>query len=202
MPEDLSSLADLLQRARQACDQATAALYHTFTPYLLRVARRRLPRRLWSKEDPEDIVQNVWKEFFRHLPPPELFKDTEHLKQWLARMTQRRAADVNRRYLKRPTHNVRHECALDEPSLEQAEGILMAGAAERWREDRDDLVELKGRAGQLTEAEGAFTDFLWAGFSLSAIATFFAVSPKTVRRVLGGLARRGGIYETPPAACG
>lgn len=110
MTEDLSNLPDLLERARAKCPRACATLHRAFNRYLLAVAGRCLSRRLRSKEDPEDVVQTVWREFFDRVPEPRRVPDAGRLRGWLAAITRRRACDVNRRFLKRPTHNVRLEC--------------------------------------------------------------------------------------------
>jgi DNA-directed RNA polymerase specialized sigma24 family protein len=200
MPEDLSNLADLLQQARQRCDKATAILFYTFHSYLLQVANRCLDRRLRSKEDAEDVVQQVWLEFFANVPEPQRIPDTGHLRGWLATITRRRAADANRRYLQRPTHNIRRECCLDDPSIQQGREELTVGPQRRWGEDLEDLQVLQGRPANLSEPERLCALLLWHGASVGLIAVTVGVSARTVWRVLRGLARRGGLYDAPPCA--
>lgn len=201
MLEDVPSLADLLTRARQGCDDAATRLHRLFTPSLLAVAHRCLSRHLRSKEDPEDVVQNVWREFFAHVPEPDRFPDTDHLRGWLATMTRRRALDVNRRYLGRPTHDIRRECPLE--GLPPRQGSTLAvGPRRLWGADLEDLQALRGDGLSLSRAERTCALLLWYGASVRLIAVHLGVSEKTVRRVLAGLARRGGIYEAPAAKCG
>src|ERR1700722_4305434 len=45
--------------------EAAGALFHRFAQRLIALARQRLEPRLRSKVDPEDILQSVFKSFFR-----------------------------------------------------------------------------------------------------------------------------------------
>jgi RNA polymerase sigma-70 factor (ECF subfamily) len=63
MPDE-SSFADLLARLR-AGDQAAAALVvDQYARRLVALARNHLDRRILRKEDPEDVLQSVFKSFF------------------------------------------------------------------------------------------------------------------------------------------
>jgi RNA polymerase sigma-70 factor (ECF subfamily) len=62
-----SSFADLLARVR-AGDQAAAALVvEEYARRLAALARRNLDPRILRKEDPEDVLQSVFKSFFRRV---------------------------------------------------------------------------------------------------------------------------------------
>ena len=59
---------DLLERAKEGDDEAFTRLWERFWPQLLQWTEGRLNGRLQSRLDPEDILQSVFRTFYRHLP--------------------------------------------------------------------------------------------------------------------------------------
>lgn len=65
--EGLTSASDqtLLHRFRSGDEDAALQLYYRYAEKLFRLARRQTPDELSSRFDPEDIVQSVFRTFFR-----------------------------------------------------------------------------------------------------------------------------------------
>jgi RNA polymerase sigma-70 factor (ECF subfamily) len=63
MAED-ASFADLLARLRAGDEGAAALVVEQYAHRLVALARARLDRRFRRKEDPEDVLQSVFKSFF------------------------------------------------------------------------------------------------------------------------------------------
>jgi RNA polymerase sigma-70 factor (ECF subfamily) len=63
MPDDLAP-GDWLLRLRLG-DEAAAEVFRRFTQRLIALARVHLSSAIGSKEDPEDVVQSVYRSFFR-----------------------------------------------------------------------------------------------------------------------------------------
>jgi RNA polymerase sigma-70 factor (ECF subfamily) len=60
-----NSFAQLMTRLRAGDQPAAAEVFHRFAERLIALARTRLDRRLRQKVDPEDVLQSVYKSFFR-----------------------------------------------------------------------------------------------------------------------------------------
>ena len=60
-----SSFAQLMMRLRAGDQPAATEVFHRFAERLIALARTRLDRRLRQKVDPEDVLQSVYKSFFR-----------------------------------------------------------------------------------------------------------------------------------------
>ena len=60
------SFSDLMARLRCGDNEAAKRVFHRFAGQLVGLARRRLHAKIRSKVDPEDILQSVFRSFFRH----------------------------------------------------------------------------------------------------------------------------------------
>src|SRR4051812_14113370 len=63
MPDE-ESFADLMARLRAGDQDAAARVYQHFARRLIGLARSRLDGLMRRKEDPEDVVQSVFRSFF------------------------------------------------------------------------------------------------------------------------------------------
>jgi len=61
----MNSFAQLMIRLRAGDQAAAAEVFHRFAERLIALARTRLDRRPRQKVDPEDVLQSVYKSFFR-----------------------------------------------------------------------------------------------------------------------------------------
>jgi RNA polymerase sigma factor (sigma-70 family) len=62
---DVSPVADLLRRWNEGDEAAAAELFHRYAARLTRVADEHLSRRLAGRAEGEDVVQSVFRTFFR-----------------------------------------------------------------------------------------------------------------------------------------
>jgi RNA polymerase sigma-70 factor (ECF subfamily) len=59
------SFANVMDRLRAGDDDAAAEVFHRFANRLIALARSRLDHLLRAKVDPEDVMQSVYRSFFR-----------------------------------------------------------------------------------------------------------------------------------------
>ena len=59
------SFTDLMDRLNAGDDAAATEIFHRFAHRLIGLARKRLDRLLQAKVDPEDVMQSVYRSFFR-----------------------------------------------------------------------------------------------------------------------------------------
>jgi RNA polymerase sigma-70 factor (ECF subfamily) len=71
------SAADVLARLRAGEEEAATRLFRRFAHRLIGLARQHLDTRIRAKEDPEDVVQSVYKSFFVRLE-----KDQFEIASW------------------------------------------------------------------------------------------------------------------------
>jgi RNA polymerase sigma-70 factor (ECF subfamily) len=71
------SAADVLARLRAGEEEAATRLFRRFAHRLIGLARQHLDTRVRVKEDPEDVVQSVYKSFFVRLE-----KDQFEIASW------------------------------------------------------------------------------------------------------------------------
>jgi RNA polymerase sigma-70 factor, ECF subfamily len=88
---------DLLAQARAGGPEAWDRLWTEYGPHLLRLARRRFPRRLQGKARESDLVQETFLQ--AHQDFPDFRGKTEsELKAWLAQILLHNITDFERRY--------------------------------------------------------------------------------------------------------
>jgi RNA polymerase sigma-70 factor (ECF subfamily) len=67
---------DLLDRLRRGDEDAAATIFARFTHRLIALARTHLTSAMRRKEDPEDVVQSVYRSFFRRHREGQFHLDT------------------------------------------------------------------------------------------------------------------------------
>ncbi len=88
-PSDPQTLLSLL---RAGDEKAAQQVFDAYVDSLLHLARRRLSRRLARRVDPEDIVQSVFRTFFRRVKAGKLLLEEQNdLGRLLTRITVRKA---------------------------------------------------------------------------------------------------------------
>jgi RNA polymerase sigma-70 factor, ECF subfamily len=138
-----TSFHDLMVRLRRGNDDAATTIFHRFARRLAEVARYHLDCRLQQKVDPEDVLQSVYKSFFRRQADGSLvLSDWDELWNLLTVITIRKCIRYWERYtaarrdfrVEAPTTTTA-DSAFDwqlldrEPSPQ--EGALLAEAVER-----------------------------------------------------------------------
>lgn len=178
-------------------DDAARELLSRYSAQLIRLARRQLGPKLRAKEDPEDVLQSVFRTFFRRLDTGEI-----DLRGWgslwgiLSMMAVRKCQRREERY-RSARRDVRREVSLTpaagrpgfavpdrEPTPQEAAAFI-------------DLVEafLKGLNARDRAAFGG----LVVGESPSAVAKRLGCSERTVQRTLLRIRQKIRIEEETPA---
>jgi RNA polymerase sigma-70 factor (ECF subfamily) len=90
---------NLMERHRQGDAEATALIFAHYAQRLSRVAEQHLSRKLAGRVDGEDVVQSVFRTFFRRTLAGEFQIDSsEQLWQLLVKITVRKAQAQGRRH--------------------------------------------------------------------------------------------------------
>ena len=177
------ALDTLLERLTRGDVEAAEEVYSTLKPVLRLVVCRRLTTRMRAKFDSMDVVQSAWADILRGFAEEGWhFRDRDHLRAFLVRVTCNHFANLCRRYGR--------ACA--------------SRATDRGRRnDRSAAIEAAEaqRAGQAEELWGVIVGLCppvhrellglkRQGLPLAEIATRTGMHESSVRRVLYDLARR------------
>jgi RNA polymerase sigma factor (sigma-70 family) len=99
-------------------DEGTDSCLGEFTPALAAVARRTLARKLQSKLDYDDCVQEVWLAVFRSEEAGRHLPDPAQLRAFLRSIARNKVLDANHRYLDEQKHDLSREVPLERARLE------------------------------------------------------------------------------------
>ena len=95
----LSSFDDTMKRLRDGDPDASRKVFNRYVNRLIALARRRLEPQVRQKEDPEDVVQSVFRSFFQRYGAGRLdLHDWEALWAMLALITARKCVGRARYY--------------------------------------------------------------------------------------------------------
>lgn len=185
---DPNSLLDVVQRHRQGDPEAARLLFAHYAQRLSRLADRYLSQKLAGRVEGEDVVQSVFRTFFRRTAAGEFQIDSSaQLWQLLARITVRKA-QAQGRYHTAAARDISAEepAALDDASLELA-------AHEPGPEDAVILMDhiealLKGLPTRYCQ----ILELRLQGYSAPDIAARLGVARRTVYRALELLGQRLG----------
>ena len=188
MPTEDQEFKQLLQEIQEGSEDAARTFLDKYGAYLLRVIRKRLARRLRSKFDSSDFLQDVWASFFRCPPPPEAFSERESLLAFLAQMARNKVGQTNRQRLERRRYAEKPVHSLDGSARFQAKGLKamdptpseVAVAREKW-------VDIVG--GTRPKHEKILL-LLHEGYTHEEIAGLLGLNTKTVQRLVGKLRER------------
>ena len=100
-------------------DETISRVVRQYSPMLLRLAATRLP----SAADAEDAVQEA---FIKLLDRRPVFRDAEHEKAWLIRVTLQRAADLRRKKIRANETPLEDEIETCAPEPETEAELLSA----------------------------------------------------------------------------
>jgi RNA polymerase sigma-70 factor, ECF subfamily len=175
-----ASIDELLVRA----DPSERLLVERYSQKLLQVARRKLPERFRGRVDPEDIVQSVYRSFFKRLRQDEFsFADSLDIWRLLIVMTLHKV-DNTIKFHMRDRRDVRREQAASESGVERQ----LPQNVEPGPEDLAILCELLEQLlAELPPAYREIVTLRLQGHSTEEIADKVALSQRTVQRVLGNV---------------
>ncbi len=180
LPHDAQSLWNA---ARDGDPDATARLVERYGDDLLRVVRRRLPRRARSVLDSQDFLQSVWATVFRNGLDAGRFDSDAQLLAFLRKIASNKVADQVRRQLaggKRDLNREVHSDAVDAAPGRRETPSQVSIA----RETLDRL--LKGQP----EHYRRIIEMKIAGSGSGEIAAGLGLHEGTVRRMLTRLSAR------------
>ncbi len=154
-----------------------------YTNGLLALARRRLPEKIRKRVDPEDIVQSVYRSFFRRLEAGEFgFEESHDVWRLLAVMTYRKSQNAVK-YHHREQRNAQRDVSFqsaDDSSLSQdpIDPLPTPDDLAVFVECLEILLE------KLPEKYQRIVTLRMEGFSIAEIADEVELSQRSVLRVL------------------
>lgn len=191
MQDDLS-VAESLRRWELGDESAADELYARYVERLRRLAESRLSARVKQRVDADDIVQTVFRTFFRRGRDGE-FHVSESGTLWrlLAAITVNKVR-MKVRYEGRSRRDYRVECPLDGVSDDGAVPLPVESFAVNPSDEEavvvTDLLENVMRG--LTERESRIIGLFAEGHSRSEIADLAGTTRRTVQRVIDRVAER------------
>jgi RNA polymerase sigma-70 factor (ECF subfamily) len=116
------SFSELMARLRAGDEEAAERVYRQFARRLIGLARSRLDSVLRQKEDPEDVVQSVFRSFFARQADGEFnLDDWNGLWSLLTVITLRKCGH-RVEYFRAARRNVQREIPTDPPEMEASAG--------------------------------------------------------------------------------
>lgn len=192
---EADSAAQLLSRWRAGEKQAAEKIFVRYAQQLCRLAEQRLSHRLAGRVDGDDVVQSVFRTFFRRSAAGEFrIASADQLWALLVQITLRKAQAQGRRHtadrrnveLEVPAENLSApEMLAREPAPEEATALV----------DQIDVL-LRG----LPDLHCHVLDLRLQGHDVAAIAAQLKVSRQTVYRALHVLQQRLGRSAAGPDA--
>jgi RNA polymerase sigma factor (sigma-70 family) len=181
VPGSTPGFRELLRRVLTGDDEAARQLQEQYGEYIIMAVRRRMPRRLRSKFDSVDFVQDVWASFFR--TPQRHFNGPDHLVAYLTRMAQNKVVDATREGLETQKRDLAREEPLATASDDQEVQRIF---------DRDGTPSEAAIGRELWDlmlageppAYRAVLTLLRDGLTQAAVAERLKLSIKTVQRIL------------------
>jgi RNA polymerase sigma-70 factor (ECF subfamily) len=182
---DDPSAPESVTRRQDLPPEAAARLFTRYAEQLTRLADQHLDRRLASRVDGEDIVQSVFRTFFRRSAGGELAIDgSSNLWRLLVRITVLKARAVARRH----TAGVRDVAA---EAGGATAGFFEAIARGPGPEDAAAFVdEIEALLRGLPALYARLVELRLQGHSSAEIASILGVSSRTVQRALHLLKQR------------
>jgi RNA polymerase sigma-70 factor (ECF subfamily) len=191
-PENLDD-QPLLNSCRSGDEHAARELFDNYAERLLALVRRRLSQRLCSRVDPEDVVQSVFRTFFRRARQGQFsLKHEDALGKLLVRIALRKTL----------SQVAFHHAALRDPRLEIGNG---QEGEERLRELRDPeptpdeaaafLDQFEHFLSLLKPLERQVVELRLQGYGTEEIAVKLDTYDRKIRRILErvrGLAEQAG----------
>jgi RNA polymerase sigma-70 factor (ECF subfamily) len=183
------SFDQLMARLRSGDEAAAAVVFDRFAQRLLALARRRLDRLLRPKVDPEDVLQSVYKSFFRrHAEGQYELESWDGLWGMLTVITLRKCGHRVRRF-RAASRDVEREVSLplhDERNIE----FEVIGREPTPSEAARLAETLEQVMRDLTERERVILVLSLQGYGNAEISNQVGRTERTVQRVLQRVRKR------------
>jgi RNA polymerase sigma-70 factor (ECF subfamily) len=189
MAED-PSFADLLVRLRQGENDAAALVVDRYARRLIALARKHLDRRILRKEDPEDVLQSVFKSFFQRCGAGQFRLDSrDDLWSLLVSLTLHKCGH-RADYFRAARRDVQREAGTPAP-LDASSQRWEALAREPTPPEAVQLAETVERLLMgLEPHQKQIVQLSLEGEAPARIASQVGVTQRTVQRVLKGVRAR------------
>ena len=153
---------------------------------MLELARRQLPDRIRRRVDPEDVVQSVYRSFFRRLSAGEFgFEESHDVWRLLAVMTFRKARNQVKHHTRQQRDSFR-ETAYESTATHGQPGEPIDPAPQPG--DLTIMIDyLDQLLAELPARHHDVVTLRLEGFSTAEVATKLGISKRTVLRVLAHL---------------
>jgi RNA polymerase sigma factor (sigma-70 family) len=186
MSESEKDFSTLMQCVREGSPDATRELLDRYGPHVLRVVRRKLNRKLRTKFDSLDFVQDVWASFFTASPQQLKFDRPEDLIAYLVSLARNKVIEEFRQRVQTKKRAVDRERSLDGSAAVQVDHLVAR------QPTPSQIVVAKELWDQLLEGQPAHYQqmlvLLRQGVPRDEIARELGLNERTVRRVLDKLA--------------
>ena len=189
MASTTSRFEQLVEQLRDGSEDAARQLLEEYGPYVQRVVRRGLHKKMRARMDSQDLMQAIWASFFVDRNAIGRFTSPEQLTAFLAGMAQNKVIHQYSRMMAQKRGGGNPECPLEDLTPSQAPRAststpsTVASAKEQWEllvngvgPQEQKIVQLRG--------EGASCD---------EIAEELGLQPRTVRGKLQRLIERFGL---------
>jgi RNA polymerase sigma factor (sigma-70 family) len=174
-------LQDLLERIHQGSQQAAKSLVVVFNDTVQRVVRSRFNPLLDSRVTWQEIVQDVWSDFFVKVVPGESCPAAAALRAYLIRLASNKVCDAHREHLAAKKRSRDRECPL--PPEVQERGP----SREQNVDFRDDLDR---DLQKLSKQERETVILRLEGATLAQVAAVLGIDVRTVRNILDRIVQR------------
>ena len=183
------SFDEFMARLRDGSNEAAVAVFYRFAQRLIALARSRLEGPVLQKEDPEDVVQSVFRSFFtRHQSGQWEFESWDSLWTLLTLMTIRKC--TNRiEFFHAERRDVQREISLEPPERSRESWKVLAGdptpsQAAVLTEMLEDLMR------SLEERDREILTLQLQGYTIPEISSRVGRSERTVSRIQDRVRKR------------
>jgi RNA polymerase sigma factor (sigma-70 family) len=187
-PEFMQLLQEIAAGSEAAArEQAARKFLAEYGNHILRIIRRRLDRKLRSKFDSMDFMQDVWASFFAEPPHPEAFASPESFLGYLSAMARNKVADATR-YGMSQRRTVNRENSLEGSARFLVQGIQ--GAEPTPSEVAVAKEYRTGILGDTTPSQENMVRMLELGYTHEQVAENLGLNVKQVQRLVQKLKAR------------
>ena len=183
MNDNETKSSDLLDRLKSGDSIATAQVFHLYAQRLIKLAHSRLNTQIRQKVDPEDVVQSVFRSFFRRQQEEFTVRDEHHLWNLLALITACKCKNI-KIYWSRQIRDIGREVHLDF-TLDDSFSRWETLSSEPDSYEADCLNQLiEELILSLPKLEQRIVTLAFEGKSTQDISKAVGRAGRTVRRVL------------------
>ena len=178
------SLPDLIAALRNRSDTAATRVVNEYAQRLIGLARTRLSTRLQQKTDPEDVVQSVFRTFFRRQADGHFsLEDSDDLWNLLARITVCKCARVAEFY-SAASRDVAREVPGQQGSFDEERGFNLTDHKPSRVEVEMLTQTLEEIMRGLSIRDRTIVEMRLAEYSVPEIVSAVGCSDSTVDRVV------------------